>query len=39
MPDDMTPEKLDVESIVDWLVDGVRTVKKSETSCRSLVTS
>jgi len=30
MPDDLTPEKLDVESVVDWLVDGVRTVKKSE---------
>ncbi len=29
MPDDLTPEKLDVESVVDWLVDGVRTVKKS----------
>lgn len=30
MPDDIKTQMIDVESVVDWLVNGVRTVKKSE---------
>ena len=34
--DDSSPTRIDVEDTVDWLVDGVRSVKVSEDILREL---